>query len=348
MKLFKQVTTAVIYSSLMLSLSATASADKFYLPQSDQPFEGNVDTRIGTLEFNNQYPSKKSMQTLLDSMDFHGATQSFMWGIPIASFSNLQYYLHEVFKFDQTELVNFDTLPHKLGILTANVTTPYIVAEPDLSKTGPLVIDVPGGEIAGMVNDFWERPVTDLGLVGPDKGKGAKYLITPPGYKGEKPKGYIVFESPTNNIFLAIRLIEPDPKKAKALKNAFNIYAYKDRAHPKKQTYPTPPQKYFFGPPRGMAFWERLHEILNREVVAERDRFFMAMLKRVGIEKGKPFDPTPEQKKILKEAAFVGEAMAKANDLAKRGTPEYYQGASWKIALGLNPNQRTENYDQCR
>ena len=334
--------------SLVMSGTAVAKSkpDRFYLPQPDQPFEGKVDTRIGTLEFHNQYPSKQSMETILDNMDFHGATQSFLWGIPIASFSNLQYYLHEVFKFDQTELVNFDTLPHKLGILTANVTTPYIVAEPDLSKTGPLVIDVPGGQIAGMVNDFWERPITDLGLVGPDKGKGAKYLITPPGYKGEKPKGYIVFESPTNNIFLAIRLIEPAPKKAQALKNAFNIYAHKDRANPKKQTYPTPPEKYFFGPPRGMAFWERLHEILNREVVAERDRFFMAMLKRVGIEKGKSFNPTERQKKILKEAAFVGEAMAKANDLAKRSTPVYYKGTTWKIALGLNPNQRTKNYDQ--
>jgi hypothetical protein len=95
-----------------------------------------------------------------------------------------------------------------------------------------------------------------------------------------------------------------------------------------------------------MAFWERLHEILNREVVAERDRFFMAMLKRVGIEKGKPFDPTPRQRKLLEEAAFVGEAMAKANDLAKRSTAPYWQGANWKIALGLEPSQRQENYDE--
>jgi len=76
-----------------------------------------------------------------------------------------------------------------------------------------VVIEVPAGSIAGMVDDFWQRPVTDIGLPGPDKGKGGKYLITPPGYKGEKPDGYIVFESPTNNIFLAIRIIEPDPKK---------------------------------------------------------------------------------------------------------------------------------------
>jgi len=337
---------AIISLSLCGTVAAQSKSDPFYLPQANQPFEGKVDTRIGTLEFKNQYPSKESMQTILDSMDFHGATQAFLWGIPMASFSNLQYYLHEIFKFDQTELVNFDTLPHKLGILTANATTPYIVAEPDLSKTGPVVIDIPAGEIGGMVNDFWERPITDLGLVGPDLGKGGKYLITPPGYTGEKPKGYFVMESSTNNIFVAIRLIEPDPKKAKALKAAFNLYPYKDRANPKKQLYPTPPEKYFFGPPRGMAFWQRLHEVLNREVVAERDRFFMAMLKRVGIEKGKPFNTTAEQKKTLEEAAFVGEAMAKANDLAKRNTPVYYKGASWKIALGLNPDQRTENYDQ--
>jgi hypothetical protein len=85
---------------------------------------------------------------------------------------------------------------------------------------------------------------------------------------------------------------------------------------------------------------------LNREVVAERDRFFMALLRRLGIEKGKPFNPTPRQRKLLEEAAFVGEAMAKANDLAKRSTDPYWKGANWKIALGLNPSQREENYEQ--
>ena len=70
-------------------------------------------------------------------------------------------------------------------------------------------------------------------------------------------------------------------EKAAALQAAFRIYPYKDRATAKQGVYKGPPGKYFFGPPRGMAFWEWLHEILNREVVEERDRFFMAMLKRV-------------------------------------------------------------------
>jgi hypothetical protein len=346
MKLGIIITSAVLVATLSGSASAAAEPDPFYLPQPKQAFEGKVDTRIGTLEFENQYPSKKSMETILDSMDFHGATQAYLWGIPIASFANLQYYLHQKFKFDQTEFFDFDTLPHKLGVLTANATTPYIGATPDLTKTGPLVVDMPAGALAGMIDDFWQRPITDIGLVGPDKGKGAKYLITPPGYKGKKPDGYKVFESPTNNIFLAIRIIEPDPKKGKALKAAFRIYPYADRAKAKKGVYTTPPAKYFFGPPRGMAYWERLHEILNREVVAERDRFFMAMLRRVGIEKGKPFKPTDRQKKLLEEAAFVGEAMAKANDLAKRSTEPYWKGAKWKLALGLDPTQKQKYYDQ--
>ena len=79
----------LFWATMSLSLCGTAVAqstsDPFYLPQANQPFEGKVDTRIGTLEFKNQYPSKESMQTILDSMDFHGATQAYLWGIPMCS-----------------------------------------------------------------------------------------------------------------------------------------------------------------------------------------------------------------------------------------------------------------------
>ena len=64
-----------------------------------------------------------------------------------------------------------------------------------------------------------------------------------------------------------------------------------------------------------MKFWEQLAAAIEREPVEDRDRFFMAMLKPLGIEKGKPFQPDERQKKILAEGAFVGEAMAKANTL---------------------------------
>ena len=170
--------------------------------------------------------------------------------LKIASFANLQYYSDKVWKFRQGELLKYTNLDQKLGILTANATTPYIVATVNLSETGPFVIDLPAGAIAGMVDDFWQRPVTDLGLPGPDKGKGAKYLVLPPGHKGDAPKDYSVLNSPTDNILIGIRLLDADPKKAAALQAKVRTYALKDATNPPKNLFPTPSTKYYMGSPR--------------------------------------------------------------------------------------------------
>ncbi len=96
-----------------------------------------------------------------------------------------------------------------------------------------------------------------------------------------------------------------------------------------------------------MEHWERLADILNREPVFERDRFFLAMLKPLGIEKGKPFNPDERQTKILTEAAFVGEAMAKANDFfnPRLEASHYVEGSRWEYATVSPPDQRWEHYD---
>ena len=130
------LTGALVCSSGGRAVAQEGTTDRFLLPQPDQPFEGRVKTPIGTLEFENQYPSQESLEELLDSMDFHGATQAYLWGIPIASNANLQYFLDEVFKVRQGELVKTKTVDEKRGILTANVTTPYIISTVDLTKWG--------------------------------------------------------------------------------------------------------------------------------------------------------------------------------------------------------------------
>ena len=58
--------------------------------------------------------------------------------------------------------------------------------------------------------------------------------------------------------------------------------------------------------------------MIEREPVFERDRFFATMLRPLAIEKTRPFAPDERQQRILEEAVFVGEAMAKANDFSKR------------------------------
>ena len=41
------------------------------------------------------------------------------------------------------------------------------------------------------VNDFYYRWVVDVGITGPDKGQGGKYLMLPPGYTGQVPDGLL-------------------------------------------------------------------------------------------------------------------------------------------------------------
>ena len=90
------------------------------------------------------------------------------------------------------DLVFYLSYGDKLGLLSPNATTPYLIGFLNLSRTGPLVIDVPAGQIAGAILDFWQRPVADLGLTGPDGGAGGKYLLLGPGQEVQNTSGYIV------------------------------------------------------------------------------------------------------------------------------------------------------------
>ncbi len=81
-----------------------------------------------------------------------------------------------------------------------------------------------------------------------------------------------------------------------------------------------------------MVYWERLADIINREPVYERDRFFLAMLKPLGIVKGKPFQPTARQARILTEATLLGEAMARRPARAR----STWEPTRTKMVTGFN------------
>ena len=75
-----------------------------------------------------------------------------------------------------------DLMDARSLFLTANSTTVYVLQCLDLND-GPMVVEVPPG-VLGPVDDAYFRWVTDVGLTGPDKGNGGKYLFVPPGYTG--------------------------------------------------------------------------------------------------------------------------------------------------------------------
>ena len=62
--------------------------------------------------------------------------------------------------------------------LTTNADTIYVVGVLDLTK-GPMVLETAPGFL-GAINDYWFRWVIDIGLPGPDRGEGGKYLVVPP------------------------------------------------------------------------------------------------------------------------------------------------------------------------
>ena len=209
---------------------------------------------------------------------------------------------------------------------------------------GPFVAVLPEGEVRGSAHDMWQIAITQLTEPG-------KYLFVGPGQEVPKDataEGYKVAKSPTNSLLLGIRLMATERDERIKQLGQIEIYPYAERKNPRPRGYITPNGKaWLAAQPRGLTYWERLADSINREPVFERDRFFMAMLKPLGIEKGKPFKPTKRQKLILTQATLVGEAMAKANDFAKRMEEAHYMdGLHWHFATVANPDQRAEYYDQ--
>jgi len=245
-----------------------------------------IDTRLGKLEVESGYPSKESITKLTDEMDYQRACQAYIWGLPIVGVTEWQQSRGKVSKVRNGQFELFLSFDEKLGIMTPNFDTPYFIATADLEKSGPLVIEMPKGLIAGMVMDYWQRSLTDLGVVGPDKGQGGKYLILGPGQEDPKAEGYFVFRSTTNQLVYGGRLLDPDRERAmRELVPGLRTYAYSERANPpKEQVLPAGNAKWSQTPPTGMAYWETLANALEKEPVQERDRFFMAMLKPLGIE----------------------------------------------------------------
>jgi len=157
-----------------------------------------------------------------------------------------------------------------------------------------------------------------------------------------------VRESPTFNIFLGARLTDEDPASAKQTLAQLKMYPYAERDNPPSMDILDVGARAWSGvPPRGMEYWQRLDAVIQREPVEARDVFFHAMLRPLGLEKGKPFKPDARQTQILTEAALVGEAMAKANSADRRFAGSRYRpDARWDLALQLDADHPTDFWNQ--
>ena len=334
-----KITMLILAMILTISLAVSVNAE-------------TVKTRIGKLkfthDFKNGYPTDETVKKLYDEMDFQRACQAYLWGLPFVSLAEWQKEHEEVFGTDDGDFVIYTTYKDRLGILTANATTPYVFGFANLARTGPLVLELQPGLNASGISNLWQKNIMDVGAMGPDQCKGGKYLIVPPGNDMPDVEGYFMVRMSLQNIGMGFRSLDPDTKKGIAWIRSLKLYPYAERNNPPETKFiDAENREWSHMQPRGMAYWERLADIINNEVVQEHDRVMMAMLKPLGIEKGKPFNPDERQKKILTEAALVGEAMAKANTYEKRFKDVLYRPEThWKYVMVWHWTHETEYYHQ--
>src|SRR3954462_7684869 len=141
-----------------------------------------LQTRIGAIELDAGLPATtQEAERLFDASDFQRACQAYLWSLPLVGFAQWQHSARTVFGMRDVDMVVYESLSDRLGLLTANPAITYIVGLPDLARTTPLIVDYPSGSSAGVIGDCWQQPITCLGEGGQDHGMGGRYLIVGPG-----------------------------------------------------------------------------------------------------------------------------------------------------------------------
>ena len=96
-------------------------------------------------------------------------------------------------------------------------------------------------------------------------------------------------------------------------------------------------------PPAGFPYWQMLTRVINQTEVNQQQ--LASFYKQFGIENGKPFNPTLEQKIILTEAAEIGFRMVQVIGLPHRwDTAGIYGGTKWKHALQMNAERKSHDF----
>lgn len=337
-------------NSILLNITLLLLSTQFYaqqnaVPLKDATLKGDevIKSSIGDIELIDSYFDTDASNRLYDEMDYQRASQAWIWGMPMVSIVTQKKGLAEKYgQASEHDIVVLKSLKEKRGIVTGNLTTPYMFGYVDLKKS-PVVFEYPAGATASGLVDIWQRTVTDIGQTGPEKAQGGTFIIVGPEDDVEKYKksGVYTYQSVSNFLVIALRIIDPSPEYYEKFKSEFKMGHVGETL----ETFNYIENKdveWSGTAPRGIAFWETLSEIINHEPVRKIDKPWTAMLLPLGIEKGKPFNPTDKQKKILLKGGAMGELMARNIQINPRYTKPWWEGTSWYKSYDFSVPQETD------
>ena len=307
----------------------TVSSDT---PQSISTPE-QLETRLGTLEFVDGVPDDDTASTLYDHLDSIRGIDAFLNAFQGVSMLAIRRGFRDAGVADGSVLLFSGLMDSHSLFLTGNADTVYFLSFVDLSD-GPVVFEAPPGTL-GLVNDMWFRWVIDVGLPGPDRGTGGRFLLVGPDYDGLLPEGGLqVARSTTNGVCLLCRafMVDSDPAPTVArIKQDMKIYPYEPgtfgtsvasflAAEAPLKPLAEPDQPEFIEgtgkvmntlPPNDFSFYELLDELVQSEPASALDPEIAGHARSIGIIKGKEFRPDARMRKILEEAVVVANATAR-------------------------------------
>jgi len=287
---------------------------------------------------------------LAERMTYYRAIDAAVWAMPLMNF-----------KFYRDALVDAGIGPNDVGYFsklqdwrfqtaTPNNTTPYIMTYWNF-EDGPIVVEIPpsveGIGIFGTILDAWQRPLDDVGAVGRDRGLGAKYLLVPPNYNGKLLANALVYEQKTYHGWVVLRPImkggatPENLAKATALTKQLKIYPLAKAKNPPKMKFVDLYGKLLEMTPKlDGNIYREMHEIIQEEIVLDRDLSMMGLLARIGIKKGDVFKPDAKLHAIFDQAG--PEALQFMIDQYHRVlNPFIWEGRKWS-ALVPNGSRETD------
>jgi len=297
----------------------------------------DIQTRVGELSFFDGVPDVESAQKVYNLLDFTHAYQAFLDGTKIASMEAMRKGILEFGPANKTAILCEDLMDSHTLFLTPNTTSVYMFSWLELGDE-PMVIETPPN-VLGLINDAWFRYVVDFGNLGPDKAQGGKFLMLPPGYKGEVPEGYYVARTNTYGNWVAWRGFQVDGSTETAVKQTkerFKIYPLSQAKNPPKMTFVNVSGKIFNTIHRmDIEIFDEINAVVQREPLMGESPELLGHLAAIGIVKGQKFAPDSKMQPILKRAAAAGSVTVKTLISKPRDERAYwYPGESyWQNAF---------------
>jgi hypothetical protein len=267
------------------------------------------------------------------------AVEAVIWGMPAVNLDLMLQAMVRSAKGEPNQIVYWSRPPDwKNQTLTPNPDVIYVMPFFNTKEAGPMVLEIPpadDGVINGTIMDAWQVPLEDVGPAGVDKGKGGKYLILPPNHSGPIPDVYIILPSMNYGGYALLRSIlksgsDADIAKAADYAKRIKLYPLSQAANPPATTFVDVIDVVYDSTiPYDLRFFQSLDRVVQMEPWLARDRLMIDMLKSIGIEQGKPFDPDVKTQEILKLAAR--EAHALLEERYERMFTPYFDISRWAL-----------------